>query len=174
MNGISKFMGNGRFGGWPRSRCRFPTPLRVPPVPRSSGPGIEDSLITVCELRVGVSSQCMKGHRGKNLRAGKDCGQHAAHESVDPARRAIAPTDDEIHFRERARPVHGCPFYSGPLGKNSGVPDHGVTAKTISSVPSEAVPAAIATATIAAVVSPAVAAVAVISPATGTLAPAPT
>ncbi len=27
------------FGGWPRSRCPFQTTVRVPPVPRTWGPG---------------------------------------------------------------------------------------------------------------------------------------
>jgi hypothetical protein len=50
-------------GGWPRSRRPFPTTMRVPPVPRVWGPGMEDSHFTVLAFTIGVSSWCMKGER---------------------------------------------------------------------------------------------------------------
>ena len=43
-NSRSKSMRRTR-GGWPRSRCSFPTQLRVPPVPNIWGPGAGGPLI---------------------------------------------------------------------------------------------------------------------------------
>jgi putative transposase len=45
--------------------------LRVPPVPRVRGPGMEDTLITASGLTFGVSSRCMKGKRIRYQQTGE-------------------------------------------------------------------------------------------------------
>ena len=45
--------------------------MRVPPVPRLWGPGMEDSLSSAEGFTVGVSSECMKGERIRYQQTGE-------------------------------------------------------------------------------------------------------